>query len=251
LTLFKDRSNTKLSVYFTAGFPAINDTVSTIRSLENAGVDFIEIGFPFSDPLADGPVIQESCRVSLQNGMSLKVLFRQLKNIRDMVKLPLILMGYLNPVLQYGIADFLSDCADAGIDGLILPDLPPDIYTEQYKELFEHHSLSFIPLITPATTEERIRYLDEHSTGFIYMVSSHSTTGSRISLAEQENYLKRVSALRLKNPLVLGFGIQSAEHVRFAMRYCDGAIVGSAFIRHQVDNGNKNIEAFISELKQL
>lgn len=249
--MFRDKSKMRLSIYFTAGFPGLHDTVPTIRALENAGVDFIEIGFPFSDPLADGPAIQESSQTALLNGMGLKMLFGQLDGIRKTIKVPLVLMGYLNPVLQYGMENFVTECARTGIDGAILPDLPVDIYTATYKDLFVRNNLSFIPLITPATDHARIRHLDEQTDGFIYMVSAHGTTGTRVSLATQEDYFRRVRSLNLKNPVVVGFGVQSADDIRFAREYCAGAIVGSVFIRHLAQGpGPEDIAGFVHTLKQ-
>jgi len=248
-TLFADKNRMKRSVYFMAGFPKLGDTVPIVQALEKAGVDFIEIGFPFSDPLADGPIIQACAQQALQNGMSLKLLFKQLKTIRHTVRLPLVLMGYLNPILQYGIENFVKQCEAIGIDGLIVPDLPVTIYVEQYKILFENHHLSFIPLITPSTSTERIRYLDAQCTGFIYVVSSYGTTGNTVSWPEQEAYFKKVKSLTLKNPLVIGFGIRQSEDIQRAKTYFEGAIVGSAFISHLMKNPDeKKIDEFVKIL---
>lgn len=248
--MFGHKKGTRLSVYFTAGFPGLHDTVTVIRALERAGVDFVEVGIPFSDPLADGPVIQESSHTALRNGMCLKLLFNQLEDIRKTVKIPLVLMGYLNPVLQYGMENFVESCARTGIDGVIIPDLPPETYCSTYKHLFVRNNLSFIPLVTPATGNGRIRYLDTLTDGFIYLVSAYGTTGTQVSWAGQEEYFGRVSRLGLKNPLVAGFGIRSAQDVRFAGRHCAGAIVGSAFVRHlATETGMRDIARFVHTLK--
>lgn len=248
--LFKDKEGTKLSVFFTAGFPQLEDTVSIIQQLEQSGVDFIEIGFPFSDPLADGPVIQDSSATALKNGMHLALLFQQLQDIRTKVQVPLLLMGYLNPVLQFGMTQFVQACHAAGIDGVIIPDLPVDIYTAQYRQLFAEYNISFIPLITPATSNERMREIDAATEGFIYMVSVYGTTGRQVALQEQQSYFERVRSLQLRNPLVAGFGIQSNDDIQFVSRYCSGAIVGSAFIRHLQQHSDLGaIPSFIKKLQ--
>lgn len=230
--LFQEKKEQILSVYFTAGYPNLEDTVPVIQELVKNGVDLIEIGMPFSDPVADGPVIQHSSLISLQNGMSIRKLFDQLKDIRHTVKIPLILMGYINPVLQYGVEAFCQKCKEVGIDGLIIPDLPMDVYKEEFQSVFEANNLHNIFLITPQTSDERLRVIDDISSGFIYMVSSNSTTGAKTSVSEfQKHYFERVKSLHLKNPRLIGFGISNAETFANACQYANGAIIGSAFVK--------------------
>lgn len=234
-----------LSIYFTAGYPNLNDTVYIIENLEKNGVDMIEIGMPFSDPLADGPTIQASSTQALQNGMTSNVLFDQLKNIRKTVSIPLILMGYFNPMLQYGVEEFCKKCQEVGIDGLIIPDLPVEVYHKEYQIIFERYGLLNIFLITPQTSENRIRYMDSISKGFIYTVSSASTTGSHNGFTkEQTNYFERLNKLKLNNPQIIGFGIANNESYCQATRYAKGAIIGSAFIKHISNNGINSIKGF-------
>ncbi|MCF1421174.1 tryptophan synthase subunit alpha [Mangrovimonas futianensis] len=238
-----------LSIYFTAGYPHLNDTVNIIKDLEQAGVDFIEIGLPFSDPLADGPTIQESSTQALKNGMTTEVLFEQLKDIRKSVSIPLIVMGYFNPMLQYGIEKFCQKCSEMGIDGLIIPDLPVDVYHKQYQSIFEAHGLTNIFLITPQTSEERIRYIDSISNGFIYMVSSASTTGSQSGFGkEQQAYFKRIADMNLNNPQIIGFGINNKETFQTATQFAKGAIIGSAFIKYVTEKGTQNISEFVNKI---
>ena len=238
-----------LSIYFSAGYPALNDTVEIIKKLENSGVDMIEIGLPFSDPLADGPTIQESSTQALKNGMHTELLFEQLKDIRKSVSIPLILMGYFNPMLQYGVEAFCQKCKEIGIDGFIIPDLPADVYHEEYKAIFEKYELLNIFLITPQTSDERIRYIDSISEGFIYMVSSASTTGAQSGFGDvQQNYFKRISDLNLKNPQIVGFGISNKETFLQATTYAKGAIIGSAFIKHLTHRGVEYIDEFIDDI---
>jgi len=235
-----------LSIYFSAGYPNLNDTVTIIQNLEKNSVDMIEIGLPFSDPLADGPTIQESSTQALYNGMTTKLLFEQLKDIRQAVKIPLIIMGYFNPMLQYGVEEFCQKCAEIGIDGLIIPDLPVDIYAENYKAIFEKYGLLNVFLITPQTSEERIRFIDSVSNGFIYMVSSASVTGSQSEFGNtQEDYFKRIAAMNLKNPQIVGFGINNRETFTQATQYAKGAIIGSAFIKNLTENGVSSIGEFV------
>ncbi len=230
--LLQQKNKNILSVYFTAGYPELNDTVPIIRELEKNGVDLIEIGMPFSDPVADGPVIQNSSYIALRNGMSIKKLFGQLKDIRQTVKIPLIMMGYLNPVIQFGIENFCQKCSEVGIDGLIIPDLPLNEYLSRYKPVFEAYHIHNILLITPQTSDERIRQIDAESSGFIYMVSSSSTTGIKQNVADYHTeYFERVNSLQLKNPRLIGFGISTAETFANACRYASGAIIGSAFVK--------------------
>ncbi|WP_264530978.1 tryptophan synthase subunit alpha [Flavobacterium sp. N502540] len=239
-----------LSIYFSAGYPNLNDTVPIIQDLEKNGVDLIEIGLPFSDPLADGPTIQASSTQALHNGMTTQILFDQLKNIRESVKIPLIIMGYFNPMLQYGIEDFCKKCAEIGIDGLIIPDLPVDVYAAEYKVIFEKYGLINVFLITPQTSEERIRFIDSVSNGFIYMVSSASVTGSQAGFGNtQENYFERIAQMDLKNPQIVGFGISNKETFNQATKYAKGAIIGSAFIKHLSENGSRKIAEFVGEIR--
>ena len=235
-TLFSKKRENILSIYFTAGFPALNDTVPIIRALENAGAEMIEIGFPFSDPLADGPVIQHSSEIAIKNGMNLQVLFGQISKIRDEVKVPLLLMGYLNPVLQYGVEDFCRDSSACGIDGVIIPDLPVEMYQKDYKKLFEGYNLHFVPLVTPLTTDERIREIDSIGSGFIYVVSSASTTGTKpVSEEILSNLHKRMKGLNIKSHTLIGFGINNRESFARACRYAEGGIIGTAYINAIAD----------------
>ncbi|MDC7996165.1 tryptophan synthase subunit alpha [Altibacter sp. HG106] len=239
-----------VSIYLTAGYPNLEDTVNIIQKLEQGGADMIEIGLPFSDPLADGPTIQESSTQALQNGMTTQVLFEQLKHIRETVSIPLLLMGYFNPILQYGVERFCEQCALVGIDGLIIPDLPLREYKQHYEEVFQKHGLHMIFLITPQTSEARIRDMDEASNGFLYVVSSASTTGKTTGFsAAQQAYLQRVSSLQLRNRLLVGFGIHDAETFQTATKHTHGAIIGSAFINHLKTEGRKGIASFLQKLR--
>lgn len=230
--LFKRKSQRILNVYFTAGYPNLNDTVGIMESLEESGADLIEIGIPFSDPIADGPTIQESNGIALANGMTLKLLLEQLEGIRSKVSVPIILMGYINPIVQYGMEAFCQKCEEVGVDGLILPDLPMFEYLEVHNPLFEKHGLFNIFLITPQTSEARIREIDDNSNGFIYMVSSASTTGAKTGIShEQEAYFESVNAMNLKNPTLIGFGISNKETFDKACKNANGAIIGSAFVK--------------------
>ena len=239
-----------LSIYFTAGYPSLNDTVTIIKDLEKNGVDMIEIGLPFSDPLADGPTIQESSTIALKNGMTTNILFEQLKDIRKSVQIPLIIMGYFNPMMQYGIEAFCAKCQEIGIDGLIIPDLPVAEYHEHYQDTFEKYGLINVFLITPQTSEERIRFIDSVSNGFIYMVSSASTTGAKNTFGDvQKQYFERIQSLYLKNPQIVGFGISNAETFTQATKTAKGAIIGSAFIKHLTNEGTDTISAFIKKIR--
>lgn len=239
-----------LSIYFSAGYPNLKDTVQIIQDLEKNGIDMIEIGLPFSDPLADGPIIQASSTTALHNGISSQILFDQLADIRKTVSIPLVIMGYFNPMLQYGVEAFCKKCAEIGIDGLIIPDLPVDVYADEYKATFEKYGLINIFLITPQTSEERIRFIDSVSSGFIYMVSSASVTGSSAGFGStQEDYFKRIADMKLKNPQVIGFGINNAETFNQATQYAKGAIIGSAFITHLKENGSSKIADFVKAIR--
>lgn len=250
-TLFNKKQNL-LSVYFTAGFPQLNDTMSILQALQDAGTDFVEIGMPFSDPLADGPVIQASSAKALQNGMSLNVLFEQLKDVRKTISIPLVLMGYINPMLKFGVEKFISKCEETGIDGLIIPDLPFELYNEQYRTLFEKSNISNIFLITPQTPEERVKMLDQNSSSFLYMVSSAAVTGATTGLSQfQIDYFKRINSLNLKTPRIVGFGISNNDSYRQVCQHAHGAIVGSAFIKtlEKSCNLKEDINSFIGSIK--
>ncbi len=252
--LFSEKEQGILSVYMTAGFPGLNDTVQVLESLQESGADMVEIGIPFSDPLADGPVIQKSSQEALENGMSLALLFKQLSGIRNKVQIPLVMMGYLNPVLQYGMERFVKDCVSVGIDGLILPDLPMDIYQEEYRDLIEGAGLHFIMLVTPQTSEDRIKQIVDVSGGFLYMVADSSTTGARKDLKESQlEYFARVKQMKLSLPALIGFGISNRETFQQACEYSRGAIIGSAFIQ-AVGSGKGTLEqrihAFVGPIIQ-
>ncbi len=238
-----------LSIYFTAGFPNLEDTVTVLKQLQDAGVDMIELGLPFSDPLADGPTIQESSTKALQNGMTTDKLFEQLKDVRKDINVPLIIMGYFNPMMQYGVEKFCKKCQEVGVDGLIIPDLPVDVYHEQYQELFKQYGLLNMFLITPQTPEERIRFIDSVSEGFIYMVSSAATTGAKSSFGEEQtHYFKRIGEMGLKAKLLVGFGISNAETYQAATANSNGAIIGSAFIKHLDAHGATSVMDFINQI---
>ncbi len=238
-----------LSIYFTAGYPNLNDTSSIIKNLEQNGVDMIEIGLPFSDPLADGPTIQASSTQALKNGMTTTLLFEQLKDIRNTVDIPLLIMGYFNPILQYGVEAFCKKCREIGIDGLIIPDLPVDVYNEHYKTTFEKYGLINVFLITPQTSNERIQYIDSISNGFIYMVSSASTTGTKVGFGDmQTHYFKRIADMNLNNPQIVGFGISNNDTFTQATQYAKGAIIGSAFIKYLNNKGIDTIGNFVKNM---
>ena len=239
-----------LSIYFSAGHPELEDTLPILRALQVSGVDMVEIGLPFSDPLADGPTIQESSTRALRNGMTTEKLFDQLQNIRQSIHIPLVLMGYFNPMMQYGIERFCKKCQSIGIDGLIIPDLPVDLYHQEYKTLFDQYNLYNMFLITPQTSEERIRYIDNVSSGFIYMVSSASVTGAQSAFGNtQEDYFMRIAQMKLKTPQVVGFGISNAETYQTATRFSRGAIIGSAFIQFLEKKGIAAIPDFIKSIR--
>lgn len=240
-----------LSIYFTAGYPELEDTVPIITSLQDAGIDMIEIGLPFSDPLADGPTIQHSSTKALANGMTTEKLFNQLKNIRKTVHIPLIIMGYFNPMLQYGVETFCEKCQEIGIDGLIIPDLPVDVYHEEYQAIFEKYGLLNMFLITPQTSDERIKFIDTVSDGFIYMVSSASTTGAKSSFgATQEDYFMRINNMDINAPRIVGFGISNADTFQQATKFSKGAIIGSAFVKYLAKNPVSDIKLFIKTIRK-
>ncbi len=238
-----------LSIYFTAGYPKLDDTAAIIQNLEKSGVDMIEIGLPFSDPLADGPTIQASSTQALKNGITTKKLFEQLKDIRKTVSIPLIIMGYFNPILQYGVEAFCKKCQEIGVDGLIIPDLPIAIYHDNYKAIFDKYGLINVLLITPQTSDKRINFIDAISNGFIYMVSSASVTGSQSGFgSEQTDYFKRIADMNLNNPQIVGFGISNNETFTQATKHTKGAIIGSAFIKHLTAKGIDTIDEFVKNI---
>lgn len=250
--LFQRKNKNILNVYCTAGYPELRSTPEVLKALQDNGVDLIELGMPYSDPLADGPVIQASSTVALQNGMTISGLFDQLKDIRKSspdgtggIQVPVVLMGYLNPVLQYGFEKFCADAASVGIDGLILPDLPIYEFESEYGAIIKKYNLDFIFLVTPETSEDRIRILDSLSSGFLYAVSSSSTTGKEKDFASTENYLQKLQAMNLKNPVLVGFGIKDRETFEVACKYANGAIIGSAYI--QALNYGLNVETATTE----
>ena len=228
--LFETKTHNILNVYCTAGYPQLNSTREVMKALQDNGADLIELGIPYSDPLADGPVIQASGSKAIQNGMSVSKLFEQLKDFRKEIYVPIVLMGYINQVLQYGFERFCTDAENLGIDGLIFPDLPMYEYETEYKDIIKKHNLDFIFLVTPETSEERIKKLDSLSNGFLYAVSSSSTTGKEKDFSLTEKYLQKLKALNLKNPVLVGFGIKNMESFDMACRYANGAIIGTAYI---------------------
>ncbi|CAG5074884.1 Tryptophan synthase alpha chain [Dyadobacter sp. CECT 9623] len=241
-----------LNVYFTAGFPELNDTTRVLQALQDGGVDLVEIGMPYSDPVADGETIQKSNDRALENGMSVKILFEQLHNMREKVFVPVLLMGYVNPVLQYGVENFCRKCAEVGVDGLILPDMPMDVYLNEYKSIFDRYGILNIFLITPQTSEKRIRQIDEISEGFIYTVSSASVTGSKTGVsADMESYFARLNAMNLKNPRLIGFGIKDNATFTQASQQAAGAIIGSAFIRllQETSDLEQDVKSFVRSVK--
>lgn len=249
-TMFEQKHNL-LSIYFTAGYPHIDDTMPILQALQEAGVDFVEIGMPFSDPLADGPVIQLAGNEALKNGMTIKKLLLQIRNMRQQITIPVLLMGYINPVMHYGIEQFAADAQVAGVDGIILPDLPWDEYVEQYKNIFDSHNLHFIPLIAPQTPDERIRHIDADAEGFIYTVASAGITGNiSTSVDYRTQYFDRIKNLHLRNKNVIGFGIKDNASYTHACAHADGAIIGTAFIKHIQQKGATK-DSVISFVKSI
>lgn len=252
--LFSTKQKDILSIYFCAGFPSLDGTVNTIKALEKKGIDMIEIGIPFSDPMADGPVIQHAATRALKNGMTLRLLFNQLKDIRKEVRIPLILMGYLNPILQYGFENFCRTCRETGIDGVIIPDLPFKDYMEVYRPIAEQQDVKIIMLITPETSEERIRLIDEHTDGFIYMVSSAAITGAQKDFnAQKQAYFQRIADMNLRNPRMIGFGISNKQTFDAASAHAAGAIIGSKFVtllNEENGDAEKATDKLLEALKQ-
>ena len=245
--------NTKdiLSIYFTSGFPKLDDTLEIIKELDSSKVEMIEIGLPFSDPLADGPTIQKSSEIALKNGMTTDLLFNQLNGLRAITDIPVVIMGYFNPILQYGFEKFCRKCKNVGVDGLIVPDLPVEIYQKNYNKITEKFGLNMMFLITPQTSNERIYKIDKFSNGFIYMVSSYSVTGARDSFDEyQIDYFKRIKKMKLSNPLLIGFGIGNNDTYATACKFSHGAIIGSAFIKHIEKYGVQKTKVFVNDIRK-
>jgi tryptophan synthase alpha chain len=236
--LFKNKNNNILNVYCSAGYPQLNSTIEVMKALQENGADIIELGMPYSDPLADGPVIQQSSSVALANGMTIKKLFEQSKELRKEISIPVLLMGYMNPILQYGFEKFCADAASVGVDGLILPDLPEHEFETEYGAIIKKHELDFIFLVTPETSETRIKKLDSLSSGFLYAVSSSSTTGKDKNMQDVTNYLQKLRNLKLKNPVLVGFGIKDKTTFNTACANANGAIIGTAYIKALANGGN-------------
>ena len=251
--LFQEKKSEILSIYFCAGHPSLHSTAQTIQTLESKGIDMIEIGIPFSDPMADGPVIQDAATKALRNGMTLNTLFMQLEDIRKTVNIPLLLMGYLNPIIHFGFERFCQRCVEVGVDGMIIPDLPFKDYQEEFKPVADRYGLRIIMLITPETSEERIRFIDEHTDGFIYMVSSAATTGAQKEFdAAKQRYFSRINAMNLRNPRMIGFGISNKQTLQSAWQNAAGAIIGSKFVSlyDQTGDASQAIDELYQNLKQ-
>ena len=253
--LFSENKNSKLlSLYFCAGAPTLDGTSDVILTMQRRGISMIEVGIPFSDPMADGPVIQDAATTALKNGMTLQRLFDQLKAIKDEVHIPLVLMGYLNPIMQYGIERFCQACVDSGVSGIIIPDLPFKDYLEEVKPVADRYDLRVVMLITPETSEERIRFIDEHTDGFIYMVSSAATTGAQQSFDEQKQaYFRRINQMDLRNPRMIGFGISNRQTLESAQQNAAGAIIGSKFVTllsEAQGDADKALDALFEALRQ-
>jgi tryptophan synthase alpha chain len=247
-SVFETKKENILSLYFTAGFPNLNDTLTILKHLEASDVDMIEIGFPYSDPLADGPVIQESSGKAIENGMTLNLLFEQLQSLRSITQKPIILMGYLNVVLQFGEKEFIEKCAEVSVDGIIIPDMPLHYYLSNFRELCEKNHVSNVLLVTPETSVKRITQLDSYSSGFIYLVSSNSITGSTTAITFQRDYYQRIQNMNLHNPHLIGFGVHDQKTFETVCQFGSGAIIGSAFITHLKENGTtkESINQFIN-----
>lgn len=250
--LFKQKNENVLNVYCTAGYPHLDSTIEAMKALQKNGADIIELGMPYSDPVADGPVIQYSDDVALKNGMTIKLLFEQLQNCREEISVPVVLMGYLNPVLQYGFQNFCADAAACGVDGLIIPDLPAYEFEQEYSRHTQKYGLDFIFLVTPETSEERVKKLDKLSSGFLYAVTSSSTTGGEKDFSQVENYLQRLNTYNLKNPLLAGFGIKDKDSFCKVCRHANGAIIGSAYVSALGGDGSieENTAAFLKTILQ-
>jgi tryptophan synthase alpha chain len=250
--LFETKKENILSLYFTAGFPNLNDTLTILKHLDASDVVMIEIGFPYSDPLADGPVIQESSGQSIENGMTLNLLFEQLQSLRNITQKPIVLMGYLNVVLQFGEAAFIEKCAEVGVDGIIIPDMPLHYYLSNFKELCKVNQVSNVLLITPETSEERIKQLDNYSSGFVYLVSSNSITGSTNAITFQTDYYQRIQNMKLQNPHLIGFGVHDRKTFETVCKFGSGAIIGSAFIKHLKEKGTskESIQGFVDGIRK-
>lgn len=241
----------KLNIYFTAGIPQLEDTAEIIKLIQNSGADMMEIGMPYSDPVADGEIIQKAHELALRNGMTIAKLFEQLKSVKNEIKIPIILMGYINPVLSFGFENFCRECLKSGVSGLIIPDLPPIEFEKNYREILEKHNLTFTFLVTPETSDERIKYLDSLSSGFLYAVSSSSTTGNENKSINNEDYLQKLASLPLKNPLFIGFGIKNKKDFDEVTTKADGGIIGTAFVKILLNDKNWKINAidFINSIK--
>lgn len=251
--LFSENKDRKLlSLYFCAGSPTLNNTADVIRTMERRGIDMVEVGIPFSDPMADGPVIQSATTKALRNGMTLSLLLAQLKEIKEEVNIPLILMGYLNPIMQYGIEEFCQSCVESGVSGMIIPDLPFKDYQEEVKPVADRYDLRIIMMITPETSEERIRFIDDHTDGFIYMVSSAATTGAQQNFDEaKQDYFRRINAMKLRNPRMIGFGISNRQTLESAQQNAAGAIIGSKFVTMlaETDNADTALDKLFAALQ--
>ena len=241
----------KLNIYFTAGIPTLEDTAEIMKTIQNSGADMMEIGMPYSDPVADGPVIQEAHELALKNGMTIAKLFSQLKSVKDEIKIPVILMGYINPVLSFGFEKFCEECANSGVSGLIIPDLPPIEFEKNYQPILEKYGLNFTFLVTPETSEERIKYLDSLSSGFLYAVSSSSTTGNENKEVKNDEYLNKLAFINLENPVMIGFGIKNKTDFEQVTEKAQGGIIGTAFVKILLENKDwkEKAEAFIKSIK--
>ena len=241
----------KLNIYFTAGIPTLEDTAEIMKTIQNSGADMMEIGMPYSDPVADGPVIQEAHELALKNGMTIAKLFSQLKSVKDEIKIPVILMGYINPVLSFGFEKFCEECANSGVSGLIIPDLPPIEFEKNYQPILEKYGLNFTFLVTPETSEERIQYLDSLSSGFLYAVSSSSTTGNENKEVKNDEYLNKLASINLENPVMIGFGIKNKTDFEQVTEKAQGGIIGTAFVKILLENKDwkEKAEEFIKAIK--
>ena len=241
----------KLNIYFTAGIPTLEDTAEIMKTIQNSGADMMEIGMPYSDPVADGPVIQEAHELALKNGMTIAKLFSQLKSVKNEIKIPVILMGYINPVLSFGFEKFCEECANSGVSGLIIPDLPPIEFEKNYQPILEKYGLNFTFLVTPETSEERIKYLDSLSSGFLYAVSSSSTTGNENKEVKNDEYLNKLASINLENPIMIGFGIKNKTDFEQVTEKAQGGIIGTAFVKILLENKDwkEKAEEFIKAIK--